>query len=59
MKIFTAEDTYISYALPNNAASLDEFRKWILDAENMPSVSLSEAKIKWEQKMKTLKKLIK
>ena len=36
--------------------SVDEFQKWIHQAEKMPTVSLEEAKSTWSQKRKLLVK---
>ena len=50
-------DPLDSYSLPGDTASIDEFKQWIADAENMPALTLQEAKTKWEQKKKQLEKL--
>ncbi len=51
------EEPAAAYSLPGDAIRIEEFRKWVIDAENMPTVSLKEAKTKWEQKKKRLKKI--
>ena len=45
-----------SYALPGDSISINDFKKWIDDAEHSPVISLSDAKNKWEQKKKQLQK---
>ena len=59
-KILTiAKDTAIdSFVLSGNPASILDFKEWIKDAENMTTVSLSDAKTKWKHKRKQLEKLI-
>ena len=41
-----------SPALPGAPLSLDEFKKWIKDSEQTPTVSLSEVKERWANKKK-------
>ena len=48
-----------SFALPGDPVSILSFKKWVKDAENMDTVSLSDAKTKWGQKRKQLEKLTK
>ena len=48
-----------SPALPGTPLSLSEFRNWIKDAEQAPTISLNEAKEKWASKRKQLLKLTK
>ena len=47
-----------SYALPGNPVSDEDFRKWIEQAENSPSISLTEAKRQWAKQKKKLENLI-
>ncbi len=47
-----------SYSLPGEPISEEEFKKWVEKAENSPTVSLIEAKQKWEIQKKKLQKLI-
>jgi len=46
-----------SPALPGKPLSITQFKKWISDAENAPSVSLNEAKAIWAKRQKQLEKL--
>jgi hypothetical protein len=46
-------------SLPGKPLSMDEFRHWINAAEQTPSVSLNQAKEKWQQKRNQLLKLLK
>jgi hypothetical protein len=48
---------FTSPALPGRSLSLKEFRDWISEAENSPTISLKEAKVKWAGKRKQLQKL--
>ena len=50
---------YGSPALPGKPLSITQFKKWISDAENAPSVSLNEAKAIWAKKQKQFEKLTK
>ncbi len=45
-----------SPAVPGDPLNLDEFQKWIKKAEEMPNVSLEEAKSIWSKKKKLLAK---
>lgn len=47
-----------SYALPGEPVSVEDFRRWVKYAEDSPTVSLSDAKQRWEIKKKKLQKLI-
>ena len=47
-----------SYALPGEPVSVEDFRRWVKYAEDSPTVSLSDAKKRWEIKKKNLQKLI-
>ncbi len=47
-----------SYALPGNPVTDEDFRKWIDQAENSPSISLTEAKQQWAEQKKKLENLI-
>ena len=49
-------NTSESPALPGEPLSITQFKKWISDAENAPSISLNEAKSIWEKKKKHLGK---
>ena len=51
------EDFY-SYALSGKPINEEEFRAWIEYAENTPTVSLNEAKQRWEAKKKKLQSLV-
>ena len=48
-----------SPALPGTPLSLNEFKKWIINAEQTPAVSLNHAKEKWASKRKQLRELSK
>jgi hypothetical protein len=47
-----------SYALPGEAINEEDFKKWIEYTEDSPSISLTEAKQRWEMQKKKLQKLI-
>lgn len=47
-----------SPALPGAQMSLKAFKEWIAKSEEVPTVSLTEAKSKWAEKRKQLQKLI-
>lgn len=47
-----------SYSLPGEPISNEDFRKWVEYAENSPTVSLNEAKLRWKEQRKKLQKLI-
>jgi len=47
-----------SYALPGEPVSVEDFRRWVKYAADSPTVSLSDAKKRWEIKKKKLQKLI-
>ena len=47
-----------SPALPGKRLSLDQFRKWVADAEQTSTVSLEDAKLIWLGKRKRLQKNI-
>lgn len=51
-------EDFSSYSLPGKPINEDEFRAWIDHAENTPTVSLIEAKQKWEARKKKLQNLI-
>lgn len=51
-------EDYTSYSLPGKSISGDEFRAWAEYAENTPTVSLNEAKQRWEAQKKKLQSLI-
>ncbi len=48
-----------SPALPGNSLGLSAFRNWINAADDSPTVTLQEAKIKWTHKRKQLLKVTK
>lgn len=43
-----------SIALPGKPLAENEFRQWVQKAEQSPTVSLDEAKSRWEKKKKQL-----
>jgi hypothetical protein len=47
-----------SYSLPGDPISNEDFRKWVEYAENSPTVSLNEVKLRWAEQRKKLQKLI-
>jgi len=47
-----------SFALPGEAISEEDFKKWVEYAENSPSVSITEAKQRWAKQKKKLRKPI-
>ena len=46
-----------SYSLAGTQMDVKEFKQWVEQAEDMPVVSLTDAKTKWEQKKKQLKSI--
>jgi hypothetical protein len=46
-----------SPSLPGGRLSLRAFKNWILKSENVPVVDLKEAKSKWANRKKQLRKL--
>ena len=51
--------TTLSPALQGNPLTNDEFKNWILQAENQPTLSLQDAKDKWKNKRQQLLQIIK
>jgi hypothetical protein len=49
----------LSYALPGEPVSVDDFRKWIAYAEKTPTVSLNQAKQQWQVQKEKLLQLTK
>lgn len=47
-----------SYTFPGEAINKEDFKKWVEYAENSPTVSLTEAKLRWAAQKKKLEKLI-
>lgn len=47
------------YALPGDPISEEDFRNWVENAENSPTISLTEARQQWFEQKERLKKLIK
>jgi hypothetical protein len=47
-----------SPSLPGGRLSLKAFKNWIVNAENAPVTDLKEAKSKWANRKKQLRKLI-
>ena len=47
-----------SYALPGEPISEEDYKNWLGYAENNPTISLTEAKQKWEVQKSKLQKLI-
>jgi hypothetical protein len=47
-----------SYALPGGPISEEDFIKWVEYAENLPTISLLEAKQRWATQKGKLQKLI-
>jgi hypothetical protein len=47
-----------SYALPGEAISEEDFKKWVEYAEYSPTVNITEAKQQWAAQKKKLQKLI-
>ena len=45
-----------SYSLPGEPISDEDFKKWVKYAENSPTVSLTEAKLRWSDEKKKLQK---
>ena len=58
ISIIDSSDTDLP-SLPGAPLSLNEFKTCIKDAGQAPTVSLSEAKERWQQKRKQLQQLIK
>jgi predicted ATP-grasp superfamily ATP-dependent carboligase len=51
-------EDFSSYSLPGKPINEEEFRAWVEYAENTPTVSLNEAKQRWEAQKKKLQNLI-
>lgn len=47
-----------SFAFPGKSISNEDFIRWIEYAENSPSVSISEATLRWAEQKEKLQKLI-
>ena len=47
-----------SYALPGEAISEEDFKKWVEYVEDSPTVSLTDARQRWATQKKKLQKLI-
>lgn len=47
-----------SYSLSGEPISNEDFRKWVEFAEISSTVSLNEARLRWEEQRKKLQKLI-
>jgi L-rhamnose mutarotase len=50
------EKKYRSYALLGDPITDEEFREWVEESEKSPTISIEEAKQRWEQKKKMLLK---
>ena len=46
-----------SYSLSGEPITNEDFRSWVEYAENSPTVSLNEAKLRWAEQRKKLQKL--
>ncbi len=46
-----------SPAFPGKRLSMSEFRKWIIQAEGLPTISYEDAKSTWASKRKQLQQL--
>jgi hypothetical protein len=46
-----------SYSLPGEPINSEDFRRWVEYAENSPTLSLTEAKLRWAEQTKKLQKL--
>lgn len=46
-----------SFALPGEPISEEDFKKWVEYAEGLPTVSLTEAKQRWQAQKEKLQKL--
>ena len=51
-------EDFSSYVLPGKPINEEEFRAWVEYAENTPTVSLNEAKQRWESRKKKIQNLI-
>ena len=51
-------EDFSSYSLPGKPINEEEFHVWVEYAENTPTVSLNEAKQRWETQKKKLQNLI-
>jgi hypothetical protein len=58
IRIVNESKTGSSYALPGKPVSLEDFRKWVEYAENTHSISLTQAKKRWQAQRKKLQQLI-
>lgn len=52
------KEDFSSYALQGKPMNLGNFRNWVDNAENTPTVSLTEAKQKWKSQKEKLQKNI-
>ena len=46
------------YSLPGEPISNEDFRRWVEYTENSPTLSLTEAKQRWAEQKKKLRKII-
>lgn len=58
IRIVNEADPASSYALPGDPLSVEDFRKWIEQAESMPTISLNQSRKQWETRKKKLHQLI-
>lgn len=54
IRIVTEKGSVSSYALPGDPVSIEDFRKWIENAENTPTISLTQAEKQWQSQKKKL-----
>jgi hypothetical protein len=59
IRIITEKEPASFYALPGDPVSVEDFRKWITQAENTPTTSITQAKKQWQARKKKLRQLIK
>jgi hypothetical protein len=57
--IWILDEDVTSYCLPGKSLNKEEFKAWVKYAENTPTLTLNEAKEKWEIRKKKFKKIIK
>lgn len=55
IRIVSDQKAIYSYALPGDPVSIKDFRKWIENAEDAPTISLIQAKKQWQAQKKKLR----
>lgn len=58
IRIIAEKGPASSYALPGDPVSVEDFRKWVTQAENTPTISIIQAKKQWQARKKKLRQII-